>query len=371
MRGRININGPIGSDEDWGRGVELVDVVSQVASQPSATTFDVYLTTPGGVVEVGYAIYEYLKNLGKHSPVNMIGESIVASIGTVVFMAGVTRSVTEGCDFMIHLPMGGISSATADEMAAHAKQVRSIENKLIKFYCNVTGLTAEAIKPLLQAETWLTPEQLKTFGFITGDVPLKITALASTNGKKRSKNKMAKGDKKKAFTFKDFNKFLKKAKKANTLSMIILTADQTELDFYELLDGDEITVGAKARLAGEDPQGDIVIADGRTLTFEAGAVTAILPATEGDSEEVSLLKRALADAQAKNGTVAKQNKKLLSNAAITAKHLKKLKKLKSKFDTTGEAGKGKNNKGGKGKGKNKNRVRSAIKGMKKLEKNKR
>ena len=101
MTGNIYISGQIGSF-DGTPGIELIDVVSQVKKQPKATAFNVHINSEGGLVDVGFDIYHYLKSLGK--PITTIGSGIVASIATVIFMAGSKRLIRENTPFMIHLP---------------------------------------------------------------------------------------------------------------------------------------------------------------------------------------------------------------------------------------------------------------------------
>ena len=91
MTGNIYINGSIGTfyDENGNvldQGVNLLDVILQVKNQPKAEAFKVYIDSPGGYVDVGFEIYDYLKSLNK--PITTIGQGLVASIATVIFMAG-------------------------------------------------------------------------------------------------------------------------------------------------------------------------------------------------------------------------------------------------------------------------------------------
>jgi lactam utilization protein B len=60
-------------------------------------------------------------------------------------------------------------------------------------------------------------------------------------------------------------------------NLIVFTADQMELDFYELEDGAVIEVGAKAFFDGADADGEFVTADGETYVFVAGELTEIKP----------------------------------------------------------------------------------------------
>src|SRR5690625_5103242 len=88
MNGNIYINGLIGTrlnekGEVEEKGVELLDVILQVKNQPKAESFTVYINSPGGYVDVGFEIHDYLKSLGK--PIKTVGQGMVASIATVIF----------------------------------------------------------------------------------------------------------------------------------------------------------------------------------------------------------------------------------------------------------------------------------------------
>ncbi len=52
MTGNIYISGQIGTF-DGTPGTELIDIVSQVKSQPKATAFNVHINSEGGLVDVG------------------------------------------------------------------------------------------------------------------------------------------------------------------------------------------------------------------------------------------------------------------------------------------------------------------------------
>ena len=271
MVGKINIIGDIGTFENVDgvefSGVELVDVISQVRKQPNATSFDVYINSDGGVVDTGYDIFNYLKSLGL--PIRTIGQGVVASIATVIFMAGSKRIVTSGTKFMIHLPMGGISFATAAEMENHSKVMRQTENEIIGFYSKHLNLSKEAITPLLRNETWLTENQLKDLGFVTSTSELKIAAKAIVKNKPKTKT-MSKHNKFKAIL---------NALVGTTVAKTIKTAEQGELSFPDLGEDDNIDLGQRAMLDGqpvggtEDEPKRVVGADGFVYLFVDSLLT--------------------------------------------------------------------------------------------------
>src|SRR5690625_7760617 len=96
MKGVINIFGDIGDD------VTLIDVVQQVEKQKDATSFTVNINSNGGYVSEGFAIYDYLSTL--EQSITMNGQGVVASIASILFLAGDKRRDQRGTVFMIHLP---------------------------------------------------------------------------------------------------------------------------------------------------------------------------------------------------------------------------------------------------------------------------
>ena len=146
MIGNIYITGEIGVN------IELKDVIKQVQDQKEALEYNVYINSIGGYVDTGFDIYNYLTNLNK--PITTIGTGFVASIATVIFLAGNKRKLTAGTQFMIHNPSGGVEG-TAEQIENYNKSLKDAENNLIKFYSEKTGLEKDALIPLLRNETFL------------------------------------------------------------------------------------------------------------------------------------------------------------------------------------------------------------------------
>lgn len=323
MGGKIYIIGDIGKFEDSKKWVELADVVAQVRKQPEATSFDVYIDSGGGYVDVGDDIQNYLQGL--NVPLHTIGMNIVASRATGLHLMGVTRQIRPNTKYMIHLPSGGIDG-TADEIAEYAKQTKATEKTMLNYYVQRTGNPLEAIEPLMRNETWLTAEQLLALGFIT-EAPMQLAAKFNINPKP---NKMSKSKAEIALE-KLMAIFTDEKVKAKT----IFTSDQKELVFAEVEDEAEIQVGDTAVLDGETPPGKVLLADGRTVVFEGNAVTEIIEKEVEEVEEIdealaakqAELDQALADVQAlqaKYNDVKAEND---ANKAIVAK----VEALKSEF----------------------------------------
>jgi len=275
MIGNIYISGQIG-DFDGVTGVNLIDVIGQVKKQPEALSFNVHINSEGGLVDVGFDIFNYLKSLGK--PVTTIGSGIVASIATVIFMAGATRMIRENTPFMIHMPWGG-GQGNADEMEAFTAELRLIEKQLTDFYKKELDLTPEAIEPLLKNETWLSPEQLTTLGFTNAEV---FKAVAKTHFKLKN-NDMTDNDK--SWIEKTFSKMF--AKLTPVKNKLVQDATGAELDFTDLADDAPIETGAAATIDGSPAEGEYTLPDGTVYVFSAGLLTEIKEPS-GDDEVATL-----------------------------------------------------------------------------------
>jgi ATP-dependent protease ClpP protease subunit len=282
MTGNIYISGQIGTFDSVA-GVELIDVISQVKKQPKATAFNVHINSEGGLVDVGFDIYNYLTSLGK--PITTIGSGIVASIATVIFMAGTERLVRENTPFMIHLPWGG-SMGTADELEKFADQLRGIEKKLVGFYKKSLHLEEQALMPLLKNETWLTPTQLTTLGFTTSR---QVKAAAKAFFKTNSTMNGTFSERDRHWMESLFTKVLGKFKNAHVFNKVIQDATGTEIDFTDLADDAVIEVGAIATIDGKPAEGKYILPDGFTYVFAEGELTEIIEPEE-DAEAESLKK---------------------------------------------------------------------------------
>lgn len=167
-KGLIKIIGGIGSytapDGKFVKGVDLTDVIAQVRSQGEVDGYNVIVKSMGGLVTVGYDIYNYLKGLKK--PITTIIDKQSASIATVVSLAGDKgqRLIIQGSEFFIHNPWI-TETGTADQLAETSSNIRETEKELVAFYADNTGITKEGIAPLMRDETGLTPEKAVELGF--------------------------------------------------------------------------------------------------------------------------------------------------------------------------------------------------------------
>lgn len=280
MEGIINIKGDIGTD------VKLVDVISQVKKQPDASSFKVIINSVGGYVEDAFQIYRYIKSLG--IPIHTIGENIVASIATIIFLAGEKRSIYDNTKFHIHLPiLTVISGANSEQLDYASKELKKIEADMIAVYNKATSIESEQLSTLMRNETDLTKEQLFNFGFITDNSELKIAAKLIIN---KTKEEMTEEQKKEGKSILDeLKSIIKGFKKDDVVALKELyTADEKKLEFPDLNEEDNLKVGINVLIDGSTAEdGNYTLKDGRTIVVVDGKVSEIKEEKEDEEEEAS------------------------------------------------------------------------------------
>lgn len=296
MVGNIYITGEIGVN------IELKDVIKQVQDQKEALEYNIYINSIGGYVDTGFDIYNYLVNLNK--PITTIGTGFVASIATVIFLAGAKRKLTAGTQFMIHNPSGGIEG-TAEQIENYNKGLKDAENNLIKFYSEKTGLEKDALIPLLRNETFLSNEEAISFGFTTEtNETIKASFKINNNNKK---NEMVLNQDDKNWFESLFSNFAKKFNKPK--NVMLLDATGKEINFPSVEDGLNPQVGDAGEIDGQPvPDGtyEMPSLNNASVTFVGGVITEIV---EVDNEIENLKKE--------NEVLKQQNLELTSKVTET------------------------------------------------------
>jgi ATP-dependent protease ClpP protease subunit len=323
----IYITGQIGTYEEV-KGIELLDVIKQVQSQPNALVYNVYINSEGGVVDVGMDIYNYLMSIrnSQKKIVNTIGSGIVASAATLPFMAGETRSLRPNTEFMIHMPAGSVKG-TSEQIDQYNEMLKTYDKKILDFYTKVTGLTPEAILPLLKNETWLSIDDAFDMNFVT-EMEIDFPAVAKAKYNFKLDTKMTKEDKDWIENlFSPFAKFLKGKKIVNKT---VTDANGAILDFADLADDTMPQVGDMATVNSEPANGEYLLPSGEMYVFDNGTLTEIVPVEEDETaalkEENDSLKQQIADLTAEKNTMS-ENFEALKSEVVNLK-----KSITSKLD---------------------------------------
>jgi ATP-dependent Clp endopeptidase proteolytic subunit ClpP len=349
MIGHIYISGLIGSFLDE-KGIELIDVISATQKFKDADQLFVYIDSPGGSIQVGDNIYEFLKSLPQK--VTTVGVGMVASIATKISFAGDERImiVGPGSEYMIHNPWVSNVSGDADELIIAAEDIRNEEDKLISFYSENTGISREGIAALMKAETFLTPERALELGFITKIMTMeeaqqngmilpnkKLNKVKALAFKEKQKEKMSKEILSKLDqTIEMLGKFIgiKKEEKPEKKALILQDSNGTQLEITNA-DGSDITgnpaKGNMVTVDGKPADGSFILADyGVTITVSAGTITDVVETKNVEDEpEMEALKKSKATLQEENKNLKAEleemkttNKEIADKFSLVEKALK-------------------------------------------------
>lgn len=266
--GNIYISGLIGSYKDDNgniiKGVDVVDVVSQIQKNLASDSFDVYIDSPGGICDVGYKIYDLLVSQKKPIRTIVVGEC--CSIATVVYLAGDVREPI-GLDdkFMIHNPWVMNVSGNADELLIESERIRIEEEKMIKFYSEITGVDKSLLSPLMTAESYMSSEQLVEFNFSTKQISY-TGAMAFKTNKQMSKEALGLMDKIKS----------KLGIQKTSLALQLKDTEGKVLDIASVgetvMIGDAVTIDGAPAMDGSY----VVEATGMTIILKDGMVESMI-----------------------------------------------------------------------------------------------
>lgn len=321
---KVNFSDSIGAG-DWFWGTTLNDVRYMVegyaafdsGAQPQlpASVELHFWNCYGGEVTEGYAIYNYLRGLaGKGVQVETYVHGLCASIASVIALAGDKRVMDEAALFMVHKPMADAGPfADADDHAQTALVLNTIQAQIVGIYTSRAGVAAEEAHQLMNAESWLNADDCVKHGFMTAKTSDVLAVPAGAEKvinyiKPHSKpQNMAITPAEEKGLFQRFKDWLNNdASDATPPPADNDTGgapqDSAPVNLAVTLAGDAGTVYVDT--AGESiAEGDMVytdeamttaaadgsysLADGRSITVAAGAISSITEATTDAAEPVT------------------------------------------------------------------------------------
>jgi len=153
----INIFGVIGAE------VRAVEVIKQIQAY-DGDVIDVVISSPGGSVFEGMAIYDALKASGKTVNTSILG--LGASIASVIFMAGEKREMGEGSQLMIHNALT-TQGGNKHELSEAIERLDAIDAQMSTIYINATGMDEGTVAEMLRQETFMNADEAIEKGFAT------------------------------------------------------------------------------------------------------------------------------------------------------------------------------------------------------------
>lgn len=162
----------------WGDEITPKQLSDDLAAMGDVSQITVRINSGGGDVFAGMAIHSMLTR--HKASVTVYVDGLAASIASIIAMAGDKIIMPKGAMMMIHNPWSGVWG-DANEMRKMADTLDQIRDSLVAVYADKTGMSAEDIIPLLDAETWLSAAEAVSQGFAT-EVEEKLSVAASIRG---------------------------------------------------------------------------------------------------------------------------------------------------------------------------------------------
>ena len=180
----VDVRGYIVPDEDawiyrlFGYTATSPRDIHEALKKAGKEPLTVKINSYGGDVWSASDMYTALM---QHEPgVEIEVTGLAASAATVIMMAGHTVRASPTSEIMIHNPM---STARGDYRAMeHAAQsLRNTRETIINAYVLKSGMTREKLRSMMNAETWMTPQNAKENGLVDEIMFISEEALLSAS----------------------------------------------------------------------------------------------------------------------------------------------------------------------------------------------
>lgn len=169
MKHRINIRGVMipnsykwyydffGEDSTCPKDVQdILDAVKQ------GDEVEVYINSPGGVIDVGSEIYTLLKTQKENVKIYITGEA--CSAASIAAMAGYCE-MSPTALMMVHCVSSGVNG-NHKAMEHMGEVLRTADKALCTAYMDKAGMSETEALEMMEHETWLTAQQAKEKGLI-------------------------------------------------------------------------------------------------------------------------------------------------------------------------------------------------------------
>lgn len=272
-----DLNKALSSASDMSEGEELI----------------INIHTFGGCTVTAFAIFNKLRRFTALNKILLTTriDGYCASAGVAVFLAGDKRIGNAYAEPFVHNAWTWMMGGDKADAKKVYEDLERTDNQIATLYAERTKISKENALALMDADTTLTPEEAMQFGFYTemenvfvADTEV-FNSLRSQRTNLKNNNKMSKNKGAASAIINAVKKHLGIEK----LNLVLFTAAQEELDFYDLNEGDVPKVGDMATFGG-DPAGDsndgiYVMASGDTYKFEGEELKEITPKADDAGDD--------------------------------------------------------------------------------------
>ncbi len=136
-------------------------ILDQISHDP----IQVFITSPGGHVDSGFAIYDVMRFIS--SPVTAVGAGWVASIAVPILLGAdhARRFALPNTRFLLHQPSGGAGGQAAD-IRIEAQEIIKIRERINRLVARETGQPEDKVARDSDRNFWMSAEEAVEYGLI-------------------------------------------------------------------------------------------------------------------------------------------------------------------------------------------------------------
>ena len=167
MYGEVVDTRPVGfwtGEPIAGNFIMLDEFLKDLAELQGKSNITVHINSVGGSFYAGLAIYNRLRSL--NASVTTINDSLAASAGSIIFMAGDKRKVHAGSNLMVHGVLGFLYGYyNVGDLRSTIKTLEAHNKAAVAAYVEATGLDQETVKAAMSKDTYMTGEEAVAAGW--------------------------------------------------------------------------------------------------------------------------------------------------------------------------------------------------------------
>ena len=159
---KISFNGSVNEENVRAFITEIKNLVDK---NPDATSLTIYISSPGGSVDIAVELFNFLKLLD--CKVRTVNTSYVNSAAIIIFAAGKERISLPCSSFYVHSITKNLNgNFTADDLLREAKEMSTNADKVATILANISNKSKAYWKRLMRKGCLLTSQKAKEVGLI-------------------------------------------------------------------------------------------------------------------------------------------------------------------------------------------------------------
>ncbi len=161
---RLDLFGEVGGGDFWSAGFDETEFKEEMSAVGENQPLEIFINSVGGSVYTALAIYNIIARHKGNVTITVAG--MAASAATIITSAPNAKVVMpKGSLMLVHPVRMSTGGLTPKEMQEAAENLEKVRQSVRDVYQAKTGLSAEKLDEMMEAETYLTASEAVELGF--------------------------------------------------------------------------------------------------------------------------------------------------------------------------------------------------------------